>query len=91
MTYDGELREFQTEMNTFSSDLWEKQKEKAIRWIMTCIKHNLKRPFFYFNYAMLYKHSRANVYMGDDTKTLIDEALSRLSLTDEFPKSFITS
>ena len=87
MTYDGELKEFQTEMNTFSSNLWEKQKERVVRVIMDSIKMNLKKPFHYFTYKEILICSRANTGMGDDTYPLVDEALNRLSLTDEFPKA----
>jgi hypothetical protein len=82
--YSKKLDEFQA----FSTDLFEKQKEKAIRLIMESIKltlrpipQNLGKTYGYWN---IVRCSRANTYMGDETIACVDEALGRLNLIEEF-------
>ena len=89
MITDEYFKETQQELSDFSSNLFEKHKEKAIRLIMESIKMNLKpipknlgRDFDYLD---IVRCSRANTYMGDETKALVNEALERLKLTDVFP------
>lgn len=73
--------------SNFSSDLWEKRKEKAIRIIMESIALNLKKPYHYFSYWDILRCARANVYMADDTMECVDKALQRTQLTEVFPKN----
>ena len=88
MEFDEGLKDYT--LTQFSQDLFEKQKEKAIRTIIESIKlslmpikKNLGRVYCYDD---IVRDSRAATFMGDETYGCVNAALERLQLSEEFPR-----
>ena len=86
MSFEQDLNAF--EMAKFSHNLLEKRKERVIRVIMESIKFNLNKPFHYFSFDDILRCSRSNTFTGDDTMPLVEIALERLGLTEDFPNPY---